>query len=180
MDHGDLLALQVVASVLGPELTLLVIATAGAEHVPEVAVGDLRVGRRGGDHQNAVVGIDFRGRDRHARVEVTDHELHAVADELVRHRNALLRIRNVVALLERDLLAENAAGGVDVVNSLLSAVGQLSAESGVRAGDRSGDAELDLGVGSARKRQRGGKRDARQQVFIHTDTPFTLGAWPSS
>ncbi len=43
-----------------------------------------------------------------------------------------------------DLLAEDAAGRVDVLDGLLDAVLQLRAEGGVRAGDRAGDAELDL------------------------------------
>ena len=72
---------------------------------------------------------------------MADHELDAVADELVGDRDALLGIRHVVALLERDLLAEDAAGLVDVVDRLLRAVGELRAESGVRTGDRAGDAQ---------------------------------------
>ena len=50
---------------------------------------------------------------------MADDELDAVADELVGDRNALLRIGHVVALLEGDLLAEDAAGLVDVVDRLL-------------------------------------------------------------
>ena len=38
--------------------------------------------------------------------------------------------------LERDLLAEDAAGGVDVLDRLLGAVLELRAEGGVAAGDR--------------------------------------------
>ena len=80
---------------------------------------------------------------------MADHELDAVADKFVRHRHALLGIGDVVALLEGDLLAENAAGLVDVFNRLRRALHKLGAEGGVRSGDRSGDAHLDLGAGGA-------------------------------
>ena len=91
---------------------------------------------------------------------MTDNELDAIADELVGDRNALLRIGHVVALLEGDLLAEDAAGLVDVVDRLLRPHSQLRAERGVWPGDRSRDAHLDLGARSARCRQSGGEHGA--------------------
>jgi hypothetical protein len=91
---------------------------------------------------------------------VADDELDPVADKLVGDRHALLRIGHVVALLEGDLLAEDAAGLVDVVDRLLRAVDELGPESRVRAGDRASDAHLDLGAGGARERQGREKRDA--------------------
>ncbi len=138
VDDSDPFALELVASELGPQEALVVVAAAGAERVPQIAVGDLRTGRRGGDKQDAVLGIDIGGRDRHARVEVADDELDAVSDEFVGDRNALLRIGHVVALLERDLLAEDAAGFVDVVDRLLRANRELRPEGGVRSGDWAG------------------------------------------
>ena len=84
------------------------------------------------DEQDAVVGVDFGGGDGHAGVEVADDEFDAVADEFVGDRDALLGIGNVVALLDVDLLAEDAAGLVEVVRRLADAVGQLRAERSVR------------------------------------------------
>ena len=110
-------SLKFVGDVVAGNLALLVVASAGAERVPQAALGELRVGRRRRDVDDAVVGIDFRRRDRDARVEVTNHELDAVADELVGDRDALLRIGDVVADLELDLLAIDAAGCVDVGGS---------------------------------------------------------------
>ena len=121
--------------------------------------------------EDVVVGIDFGGGDGHAGVEVADDELDAVADELVGDRDALLGIGNVVALLELDLLAENAASLVEVLNRLSDAVGQLRAERGVRAGDRAGDAELDLRVRRAGEAEAGGEHETRQPVFLHTTLP---------
>ena len=72
---------------------------------------------------------------------MADDELHAVGGELVGDRDALLRIGHVVADCDRDLLADDAAGGVDVLDGLLGAVLELRAEGGVRSGDRAGDAE---------------------------------------
>ena len=126
--------------------------------------------------QHAVVGVDFGGRDRHAGVEVADDEFDAVADELVGDRNALLGIGNVVALLDLDLLAENAAGLVEVVGGLRDALRQLRAERSVRAGDRTGDADLDLRVRGAREGQAGGEHETRQPIFLHTTLPVFRGA----
>ena len=83
-----------------------------------------------------------------------DDELDAVADELVGDRDALLGIGHVVARLDLDLLPENAACLVDVLDSLLDALGQLRAERRVGPGDRSRDADLDLRMRRAGKPER--------------------------
>ena len=76
---------------------------------------------------------------------MSDDELDAVADELVGDRNAFLRVGAVVANRDGDLLTEDAAGGVDVLDRLFDAVLELRAEGCAAAGDRAGDAHLDLG-----------------------------------
>ena len=119
------LSLSLAEREVGPQLALLVVAAAGAEGVPQAALGDLRVGRRGRDEENVVLGVDFGGGDGDAGVEVADDEMDAVADELVGDGDALLGIGDVVALLEVDLLAENAAGLVEVLDGLLDAVGPV-------------------------------------------------------
>ena len=50
---------------------------------------------------------------------------------------------------ELDLLAVDAAGGVDVGGRLLGALLELCAEGGVRAGQRAGNADQDLRPGGA-------------------------------
>jgi hypothetical protein len=50
---------------------------------------------------------------------VADDHLHAFGGELVRNRHALLRIGDVVADRELQLLPEDAASGVDVLDGLL-------------------------------------------------------------
>ena len=96
---------------------------------------------------------------------MADDEFDAVADEFVGDRNALLGIGNVVARFDLDLLAENAAGGVDVGDGLRDSLGQLRAERRVGAGDRTGDADLDLGrraaADAAARRPAPGMRSGR-------------------
>ena len=98
---------------------------------------------------------------------MADHVLHAVADELVGDRHALLGIGDIVALLEVDLLAEDAARLVDVLDCLGRSLDELGAKGRVRARDRAGDAHLDLGLGGARHRQSGRQGDAIQPIFLH-------------
>ena len=49
---------------------------------------------------------------------MADNELDAVSNELVGDRNALLRIGNVIAERQLDLLAVDAAGSIDVGGGL--------------------------------------------------------------
>jgi hypothetical protein len=138
-------------------------AAAGAKDVPQLALGDLRIGGRGGDHQYAVVCIDLGGRDRHAGIEVADHEAHAVADKLVRDRNALFRIGDVVSLLDHDPLPENSAAPVEILRGLSDALRQLRAERGVRAGDRTRYANRDVRLGRAREAEEEKRRHALEK-----------------
>ena len=94
---------------------------------------------------------------------MADDELDAVGDELVGDRDALLRIGDVVADDDADLLAVHAAGRVDVGGSLLGALLELRAESGVRAGDRTGDADDDIRPRAAAERHQGGQGNGGQQ-----------------
>ena len=75
---------------------------------------------------------------------MADDEFHAVGGELVGDRHAFLGVGAVVADAEHDLLAEDAAGGVDVLDRLLDAVLELGAEGGAAAGDRAADPDLDV------------------------------------
>ena len=103
-------------------------------------------------------------------------ELDAVADEFVGDRHALLGIGDVVALFERNLLAEDAAGLVDVLDRL-RACRCTSCAPKAAFGPVIGpvDAHLDLGAGGARERQGRDKRDARQPMFNHSATPMSCG-----
>src|ERR1700674_2833823 len=101
-----------------------------------------------------------------------DDECDPVADELVGDRHALLRVGHVVARLELELLAQDAASLVDVLDRLPDALAQLCAEGRIRAGDRPGDADLDLGVSSGRKQK--GERDGKrfEDVCPHNYPPI--------
>ena len=101
---------------------LLVVAAADAEDVPHAALGDLRIGGGRRDHQHAVLLVHVGGRHGDAGVEVADHEFHAVGHELVGDRHAFARIGAIVADVELDFLAENAALGIDVRDRLFDAL----------------------------------------------------------
>ena len=163
MDDGDALALEALRDDLAGESALLVVAAADAEDVPHAAFGDLRIGGGRRDHQHAVLLVDVGGRDGDAGIEMADDELHAVGDELVGDRHAFARVGAVVADVELDLLAENAALGIDVGHRLLDALPQLRAEGGRAAGHRPADADLDLRRGIAGERERQAESKAQRQ-----------------
>ena len=81
-----------------------------------------------------------------------------LADEPVGDGDGLFWIAGVIADLEPELLAENAAGGVDVRHRHLGAALHLFAEGGVLAGHRTGDGDDDFRLGLG-----GGKGQARQR-----------------
>ena len=97
MDDGDLLALEILGDVVARNRPLLVVAPAGAEDVPHVALGHLGIGGRRRDLEDAVLLIDLGGRHGDAGIEMADHELHAVADELVGDRDPFFRIGAIVS-----------------------------------------------------------------------------------
>src|SRR6516164_1748981 len=84
---------------------------------------------------------------------MTDDEFDAVGREIIGDRYALLGIGDVVAELDRQLLAENAAGGVDISGRLLDAVLHLRAGCGIGTCDWAADPELDLRYGGFRERE---------------------------
>src|SRR5689334_14971250 len=147
MDEGDLLALEMLEDVAAGDLTLLVIAAAGAENVPHTALGDLRIGRRRRDLEDAILLIDFRTGDGHARIVVADNEFDSVGSKIVGDRNALFRIGDIVPELDGQFIAKNATGGVDVGGRLFDAVFHLRAGRGIRARDRAANPEFYLRAG---------------------------------
>ena len=76
---------------------------------------------------------------------MADDEGDLIADEFIGDRDALFRIGGVVADLDADLLAENAARRIDVGDGLFGAHAQLRAEGRVWARHRHADAEPDFG-----------------------------------
>jgi hypothetical protein len=99
---------------------------------------------------------------------VTVDELDAVTDELVGDRDALLRIGHVVAEAQHDVHAEDAASRVDVVARHLGALLQLRAEGRVRARQRAGDADGQIGrLRSAGEYHAGSQHDAGKPMRFH-------------
>ncbi|MEH2478652.1 hypothetical protein V1282_002009 [Nitrobacteraceae bacterium AZCC 2146] len=90
------------------------------------------------------------------------HERHAAAGGLLRHRARLLGIAGIVADLQRQLLAEHAAGGIEIDHRLFGAVLHLPAEGGFAAGHRTGHRDLDVLCESRRRQQRRGECQANE------------------
>ena len=150
--------------VIAGDAALLIVAAADAEDVPHAALGDRRIGRSRRDLEDAVLLINLRRRDGDAGIVVANDEFYTVAGKIVGDGDALLGIRYVVAVFHRDLLAENAACLVEIGGGLVDAVLHLRAGGGVRAGNRAGDPDLDLGGGGARRHSRNGNRKTQSQA----------------
>ncbi len=157
VDDGDLLILQMLGDVLAGDGALLIVATAGAEHVPQLALGYQRVGGRRRDHQDAVVDVDLGCRQGDAGIEVADDEVDAIAKEIVGDRDALTWIGSVVADGQFDLLAIDAAGRVDVGDGLLDTVLELRAERCVVLRHRPGHTQLQLCRSAVTAGEQGGE-----------------------
>ena len=117
----DLLALEVFGQIVAGDLALIVVAAADAERVPASFIGVFRIGRGGGDLQDAFLGIDLARGDRAAGAEMSGDQLVALGSELVGDRHRLLRVTGVVAHVEHELLAQHAARIVDVGHGLFGA-----------------------------------------------------------
>ena len=86
---------------------------------------------------------------------MSGHERDLGTGELFRHRARLLGVAGVVADFQRQLLAEHAAGGIDVGHRLFGAVLHLPAERGFAARHRAGHCDGDvLRQRGCRQRQR--------------------------
>jgi hypothetical protein len=120
VDDRDGLGLQRLGGVIGEHRALLVVVGDDAEGGLESLLRVLRIGRRGRDLRDARVGVDLRGRNRRAGVQVADDGNGAGVDDLLRGQRAFLRVGLVVLGDELELeglVADlQAAGGVDLLD----------------------------------------------------------------
>src|SRR5690606_4162622 len=112
--HG--LGLDLVGNEVAGGRALQVVQADGAEDQLIAARGDVRAGGRGGDHQDAFVLVDVRGRLGGAGTQVADHEGNAIVDDLVGDRHGLLGIAGVVIDHAFELGTVHAAGLVDLLD----------------------------------------------------------------
>src|ERR1700676_5556714 len=96
VEDGDVLALIVLRDVLGGDQSLLIVAAADTRHVPQLALGEQRIGRGRRNLQHVAVGIGFRRRDRRRRAIMACDERDLGAADLFRDRARLLGIAGVV------------------------------------------------------------------------------------
>src|SRR5262249_49859265 len=74
VENRNVLAAIVLGDVVAGDRTLLIVAAADPERVPQAAVGERRIGRGGRDLQHAAVGIGLRRWDRRRRAIVSGNE----------------------------------------------------------------------------------------------------------
>ena len=92
--------------------------------------------------------------------------------EKIRVPPARRRVAYRLAVAHGDLLAHDAAGRVDVFDRLIGAVLQLRAERGVRAGERAGNAHLDLGLSRPGEGDCRAESQTESRKFLHTHLPL--------
>src|SRR5579864_5816890 len=80
-------------------------------------------------------------------------ERNLLAGEFFGDGARLFRVASIVTDLKRELLAQQAARGVEVLDRLFGAVLHLTAEGGFAAGHRAGHADRDV-LGKRRRRER--------------------------
>ncbi|MCY1303780.1 hypothetical protein D9M68_747770 [compost metagenome] len=129
VDDGDLGGLEFVDDVVAGDDALLVVTAAHAEHAGEAALGHHGVGGAGGDGDDAGFVVDLGRRDGGGGAEVPDHADGLVlVDQAVGDGHGLFRLAGIVCFHQRDLLAVDAAGGVDIVGGLGGAAPVLFTE----------------------------------------------------
>ena len=137
MEDGDALPREHPGDERARHKALLVIAPACPEHIVEPLFRQQRIGGGRRHLQDAFLVIDFGCGDRGTGAEMPGHEHDTLVHHLVGDCHRLLRLAGVIADLEHELLAENTAGGVDVVHRHARAAHHLLTENGVLARHRS-------------------------------------------
>src|SRR5690606_38675420 len=90
VDDRDVAGLDVVGDEVPGGRALQAVQADGAEDQFVAARGDVRTGGRGGNHQDAFVLVDIGCRLGGAGAQMPNHEVDAVIDDLVGHRDRLL------------------------------------------------------------------------------------------
>ena len=143
--------------------------------------GDVGMHAVGRDHHDAGLLEHRRGRAAGGRIAAIDDEFHAVlADQLVGGEDGLVGLGLVVVADQRDLLAEHAASGVDVVDRHLRGDRSRFPVGRGRPGQRGLEADLDVGKGWAQraKTQRERSREAERDPGPQQSSSFGHGLLP--
>ena len=83
---------------------------------------------------------------------MSGHENDIVARQLVGDGDCLFRVAGIVACGQFQLLAENAAGGIDILNGKFGSGLHLFAETCISAGQRADDGDVHVRVRRGRER----------------------------
>ncbi len=112
------------------------VQSGGTHNVLIAALGQLRVSRPRGNHQNTFIFIDIGCWLSRRRTQVTNNVLNTVVNDFVGHRYRLFWIAGIIVLYADQLIAFNPAFSVDVFNGLARAVKFHIAPLRYRAGHR--------------------------------------------
>src|SRR5690606_18881923 len=179
--ESDVLALEVLHDEFTGGSALLRVAGHHAEGGLEALFGVF--GRRGhGDLRQAGIVVHARGGNGGARVEVTQHALHAFVDDLLRNLNGRTRVSLVVATDQHKL------GSLPVELNLLfvrffkgerEAVPHVFAVMRLRAGERCRKAQFDDLFRRSRGNGKGGQGSGRggQQLEAGSGLHDCLHVW---
>ncbi|ABA48763.1 hypothetical protein BURPS1710b_0164 [Burkholderia pseudomallei 1710b] len=168
VDDRDLLHAEILHRERARDRALLRVG----RHHPEgrlVALRRVLGRRRHRDLRDARVRVDARSRNRRARVEVAEHALDAVVDELLRDRRAGARVGLIVLRVEHELhrlAADRRLRRVDVLDREHDPVLHILAVVRLRARHRRGKADLDV-IRVRRPRERHDRDERRACQLFH-------------
>ena len=149
VDDGNIFRLDGIGDEVTGGRALQAVQTDGAEDQLVATRGDVRAGRRCGNHQNAFVFIDIGRRLGGAGAEVTYNEADLVVNDLVGNRHGLLGVAGVVINDTFKLLTVDATFLVDLFDGHLGTDELHVPVLRDSPGNRTGQADLDV-VGGQR------------------------------
>jgi len=158
VNDGDLLGLQLAGGKGGRQLALVVVGGDGAIEIGIfAALGQRRIGRRRADGDDLGALVDAHGGLGGAGADVADDDVDAFGDEFGRDVGGDFGLALIIDDHQFDLLAIDAALGVDVGHDHFGGLLGRQTVGGQIAGMRTGQTELD-GVGG-----HGGCRESRRK-----------------
>jgi hypothetical protein len=149
--------LRVAPSISQPvacDASYLVIAPRHPEDVRAAFIGQFRITRRRGDHEDSRLRVHLRGWNGGARAGVAGNKHHAVTYELPSSGDGLIAATVIIDQNQTDRLAKDAACRVEIVDRHFGTTLHLLPEPGIVAGDLRGRADQNLRLCRCRAERR--------------------------
>lgn len=110
----------------------------------ETALCNGRIGRRRCHHQDAALGLNVGRRNRNARKRLADYIFGPFRDKTIGHRDTLLRFALVIAQQQFELVTEDAALRINLLDGEFDTGFELKSIRGLRAGQCARRTNLDV------------------------------------